>query len=127
MFGVDVPNLILGIQILSNGQSRAGSVGSGFVSRCRFSALKHKGMQPDVWRRRTQSDSQDTDQACQTASQEQTLWCLDTCFIVVFLPYNIKHCTKMRRLRVRPNMINMTQFKSVVLGCCLGLILGVLV
>ena len=40
---------------------------------------------------------------------------------------DVEHCTKMRRFRVRRNIISITQFKSVVLGCSLGLILGVLV
>ena len=69
-----------------------------------------------------------------------TLWVLDTCLIVGlrstfnyhfdhgFVDFkNVQHRTKSRRFRVRRNMMNITQIKIVVLGCNLGLVLGVLV
>ena len=49
---------------------------------------------------------------------------LNHCFAVL---KNVQHLTKMRRLRVRRNMINITQIKIVVLGWNFGLVLGVLV
>ena len=40
---------------------------------------------------------------------------------------NVEHRTVLRRLRFRRNLINVTQFKSVVLDWSLGLVFGVLV
>ena len=48
----------------------------------------------------------------------------DHCFVVL---KNLEHRTELRRIRVRRNTINITQFKSVVLDWSLGLVLGVLV
>ena len=40
---------------------------------------------------------------------------------------NVKHRTKLRRLRIRWDIIDIAQFKIVVLNWCLGLVMGVLV
>ena len=68
-----------------------------------------------------------------------TLWVLDTCLIVGLLPSminlitaslsskNVEHRTELSRLCVRWNMINITQFKIVVMSWNLGLVLGLLV
>ena len=48
----------------------------------------------------------------------------DHCFVVL---KNVQHRTKSRILRVRRDIINITQIKIVVLGWNLGFVLGVLV
>ena len=46
------------------------------------------------------------------------------CFVVL---KNVMHRTKTRKLRIRRNLLNITQFKSVVLDWNLSLVLAVLV
>ena len=61
-----------------------------------------------------------------------TLWVLDTCLVVRLLPLMITaslssktYRTELRRLRVRRNIINIAQFRNVVLDWSRGLVLGV--
>ena len=58
-----------------------------------------------------------------------TLWVLDTCLIITasVILKDVQHRTKSRKLRVRRDVINITQIKIVVLGWNLGLVLVVLV
>ena len=46
------------------------------------------------------------------------------CFVVL---KNVEHRTELRRLRVRRNIIDIAQFKNVVLDWSLGLVLDVFV